>query len=41
MHNLGFPRIYKQRELKRGLETYWRQDIRQSLREAVRFTMLV
>ena len=26
-HNLGFPRIGKQRELKRALESFWRRDI--------------
>ncbi|MBN9134214.1 MAG: 5-methyltetrahydropteroyltriglutamate--homocysteine S-methyltransferase [Nitrosospira multiformis] len=26
-HNLGFPRIGAQRELKRALEAYWRDDI--------------
>ena len=41
-HNLGFPRIGKQRELKFALESYWRgdssqqtlKDIGQSLRQA-------
>ncbi|MAS40476.1 MAG: hypothetical protein CMK33_02030, partial [Porticoccaceae bacterium] len=26
-HNLGFPRIGEQRELKWALESYWRGDI--------------
>ncbi|HEV2008630.1 MAG TPA: 5-methyltetrahydropteroyltriglutamate--homocysteine S-methyltransferase, partial [Burkholderiales bacterium] len=26
-HNLGFPRMGKQRELKRALESFWRRDI--------------
>jgi 5-methyltetrahydropteroyltriglutamate--homocysteine methyltransferase len=29
-HNLGFPRIGADRELKRALETYWRGDIDQA-----------
>ena len=29
LHNLGFPRIGKHRELKRALEAYWNTDIEQ------------
>ena len=29
-HNLGFPRIGADRELKKALEAYWRGDISQS-----------
>lgn len=28
-HNLGFPRIGKQRELKKAVEAYWNQDLSQ------------
>lgn len=30
IHNLGFPRIGAQRELKKAVEAYWRKDINQA-----------
>lgn len=35
LHNLGFPRIGLQRELKRALEAYWRGELDQSRLEQV------
>jgi 5-methyltetrahydropteroyltriglutamate--homocysteine methyltransferase len=34
-HNLGFPRIGAQKELKRALEAYWSGDIHVSQLQAV------
>src|SRR5690606_42126539 len=34
-HNLGFPRIGVDRELKKALEAYWRGDINQAELEKV------
>ncbi len=34
-HNLGFPRIGADRELKKALEAYWRGDIKQSQLEDI------
>lgn len=34
-HNLGFPRIGADRELKKGLEAYWKGDISQSQLEDI------
>lgn len=34
-HNLGFPRIGADRELKKAQEAYWRGDITQSQLEAI------
>ena len=34
-HNLGFPRIGADRELKKALEAYWRGDLPQAELEAV------
>ncbi len=34
IHNLGFPRIGAQRELKKALESYWKNDISQSKLES-------
>jgi len=38
-HNLGFPRIGKQRELKFALESYWRDEIRQDQLEQTAQTL--
>lgn len=38
-HNLGFPRIGKQRELKFALESYWRDEIRQDKLEQTAQTL--
>lgn len=35
VHNLGFPRIGAQRELKQAVEAYWREEIDQSRLEEV------
>lgn len=34
-HNLGFPRIGRDRELKKGLEAYWKGDIDQAALEKI------
>ena len=34
-HNLGFPRIGADRELKKALEAYWRGDLPQAGLETV------
>lgn len=34
-HNLGFPRIGRNRELKKGLEAYWKGDIDQTALEKI------
>lgn len=34
-HNLGFPRIGADRELKKALEAYWKGDIDQAALNAV------